>query len=73
MTNYERWALEYKKSADELRSKIDMLEYRRKYYGLSSQYEKKLLTMYCMYSDCMLAYKELMSKAAKVKGGKNEK
>ena len=67
MTDYEHWALEYKKSADELRTKIDLLEYRRRHHGLTPQTEKKLLILYEMYGDCMLAFRELMRKAQHVR------
>lgn len=69
MTDYEHWAQEYKKSADELRMKIDLLEYRRKRQGLNSQTEKKLMVLYGMYGDCMLAFRELSRRADKVRRG----
>ena len=69
MTDYEHWALEYKRSADELRQKIDLLEYRRKRQGLSQQTEKKLMILYEMYGDCMLAFRGLSRRADKVRRG----
>ena len=69
MTDYEHWALEYKRSADELRMKIDMLEYRRKHHSLTPQTEKKLMVLYGMYGDCMLAFRELSRKADRVRRG----
>ena len=42
MTDYEHWALEYKKSADELRMKIDLMEYRRKHHGLTQEGKKNI-------------------------------
>lgn len=69
MTDYEHWALEYKRSADELRQKIDLLEYRRRRQGLNPQTEKKLLILYEMYGDCMLAFRELSRKADRVRRG----
>ena len=69
MTDYEHWAMEYKRSADELRMKIDMLEYRRKHHGLTPQTEKKLMVLYGMYGDCMLAFRELSRKADRVRRG----
>ena len=69
MTDYEHLALEYKRSADELRQKIDLLEYRRKHHGLTPEGEKKLMVLYEMYGDCMLAFRELSRKADKVRRG----
>ena len=69
MTDYEHWALEYKRSADELRQKIDLLEYRRRHHRLTPQAERKLMLMYEMYGDCMLAFRELSRKADRVRRG----
>ncbi len=72
MNEYDRWANEYKKSADLTKEKIDELEAKRqncKSVSLSDLYNRKLMTLYEMYGDCMLSYRELKRKAQRVRKG----
>lgn len=72
MNEYERWADEYKKSADLTKEKIDEFEKKAKQcksVSLKDTYNRKLLTLYEMYGDCMLSYRELKRKAERVKEG----
>lgn len=72
MNEYARWAEEYKKSADLTKAKIDELEQKRrscKSVSLTDFYNRKLMTLYEMYGDCMLAHRELLRKSKRVKEG----
>ena len=72
MNEYDRWAEEYKKSAELTKEKINELEQKRKRCRSNSMkvfYGRKLLTLYQMYGDCMISYRELKRKAEKTRRG----
>ena len=72
MNEYARWAEEYKKSAEITKEKIDELERRRSRSRSVAEQDEisgKLLTLYEMYGDCILSYRELMKKALRVQEG----
>lgn len=62
MNDFEKWANEYKKSADSTKTKIFEIENKVKKRGLSFADEKKLNILYGMYADCIYAYKVLLRK-----------
>lgn len=65
MTDYE-WALEYKKSAEVIKEKIDKLERRANKRDVLSESEyKKSQTLYEMYNDCVYSYKCLLRRCKK--------
>jgi hypothetical protein len=65
MNDFEKWANEYKKSADSTRAKIFEMESKVKKRGLSFADEKKLKILYEMYADCLYAYKMLLRRHKK--------
>lgn len=71
MTDYAKWAKEYKNSAEITMTKIRALEAKRKKGLATPKDERKLLILYEMYGDCMCSYRELMRKAQSVRGVTN--
>lgn len=70
MNEYEKWADEYLKNADDTMEIIR--KYREKMRNTKSDklrlyYDHKILTLYEMYNDCMYAAGELRKKASRLK------
>lgn len=65
MNDFEKWANEYKKSADSTKAKIFEIENKVKKRGLNVADEKKLNILYGMYADCLYAYKMLLRRHKK--------
>lgn len=68
MTDYEKWANEYKSSAEETMLKIRELEAKRKNGRTAPEDDRKLLILYEMYADCVYTFRTLMRKAQSVRG-----
>lgn len=74
MNKYASLAEEYRKSAEITKQKIEELEKRRKHSRSVSERDEisgKLLTLYEMYGDCILSYRELMKKALSIREEKS--
>lgn len=70
MNEYEKWAYEYKKSADATKEQIEICEQERsksKSLNMKDYYNQRLQTLYCMYNDCLYSYKQLLRKAERSK------
>lgn len=70
MTDYNKWADEYLSNANETMKLID--EYREKMRTTKSSelrvyYDRKILLLYEMYSDCMHSANELRKKADRIR------
>lgn len=70
MTDYNKWADEYLSNANETMKLID--EYREKMRTTKSSelrvyYDRKILTLYEMYHDCIYAANELRKKASRIR------
>ena len=70
MTDYARWAEEYKNSAVATKAKINKLEIERQRCrdpGKLRALNGRLLILYEMYSDCMIACRELQRRSERIR------
>lgn len=70
MNEYEKWAYEYKKTADATKEQIEICEEKMsksKSVNMKDYYNQRLQTLCCMYNDCLYSYKQLLKKAARAK------